>query len=93
MTPNEQFCKETGIKLGQLKTLKAYVNKAARAWIKHNNEGGRVSALLEQAFRNEMNLAHENADAYARKLGFEADWGPGLFPTLTKDGKEYHLPD
>ena len=92
-TCNQRFADIHGLKIGQVKYLKGLISKYARCWVDWNNNAGRATPIRAQQLKNMERRAWENADAYAKKLGFEPDWGVGLWPTLRKDGTDYHLPD
>ena len=63
-----------------MKKLVKAAEKCADAQVEEHNTGKDSSASVA-AF-----------EKYAKKMGFACCWY-GLYPTLIKDGREFHLPD
>lgn len=83
MTHKQRLCDELGITILQLNKFMRMVGHYVAWWVHDNNNGGNF-ALADNACRR--------ATLYAQGLKLTVDWSPGLYPTIVKDGKEYHLP-
>lgn len=77
-----RICDELNITLRNLNKFIRMVNTYADAWVFDNNNGG--------DFTKPDKLC-DDATLFAKKLGIAVDWSPGLYPVVSKGGKEYHL--
>lgn len=74
------FATRLKVKPGQVTHLMGLVNQAARAQESEHNTGTDSSSQVNAV------------ETYAKSLGFGCLW-PGLYPVLTKNDDEIHLPD
>jgi len=75
----QHFAERFGIKVGQARHLRNLVNRAADAQENEHNTGTSADKVCSQV------------QSYARKLGIETDWRPGIYPLFKKDGLSEHI--
>lgn len=76
----EAWAKRYEISVPQAKRLGRMVDKAAKAQ-EDDMSGFTINRLCGQV------------DTYARKMGMETDWRPGLYPLLIKGKESSHIPE
>lgn len=83
MHHKQRLCDELKITIPQLNKFMRKVAQYVAWWIYDNNNGGNFTFPDKHC---------RIATLYAQGLGLAVDWNAGLYPTIVKNDKEYHLP-